>query len=131
MTAVEIGRWHFTAAADNHNPVHREEITGTLIQYDRPDVRQTFTLPHAADLFRDAHRSLYLIDDSESVIPHYVAGWNDTEGHPNRGVIHLHPFPVNPGGRTLRADRPEPVDYRTWMLGPRRAYHLKITRIDT
>lgn len=70
-------------------------------------------------LLRDAHSSVYLWDDGESVTPFYVAGWHGAEdGKPDR--VFLHPvMPLPNNGRS---------NLHGWALGPRRCYHLKVTR---
>jgi hypothetical protein len=119
-----VGKFKFYVPLDNHNTPRSDAVWDAEV-WERPDGDRTVRILGAADVFKDAYRAFYLIDDGESVVPHYVAGFNPTT-YP--GAVFLHPFPTNPGGRTMRADRPEPVDYSNWVLGPRRAYHLKIVK---
>lgn len=106
------------AALDNHEPTRAvawghgahyvHEVTGArgFKFWPGPQVR-------------DPHQSVYLIDDGVSVVPHYVAGRHDEEGS-----VLLHEFPTNPNG-ARRPDNGREIDHSAWMVGPRRAYHLK------
>ena len=115
---------HFTSVLDNYDPP-RNTGRSLLEEWHHPDGLITYRLIGWGEE-RDATRAVYLLDDGHSVRPYYVAGWQN--GDTSR--IMLHPFPVNvndDGTPRLRADDGRPVDYGNWVLGPRRAYHLKIT----
>lgn len=122
--AVRFGgtvvRWR--TRCDNYEPP-RIEDAGYGIRYAQHPVNggAGFVFWPGPDV-RDAHSAIYVLDDGASALPYYVVGWSD-----RRGELMLHPFPTNPDGQT-RADRPgEEIDYSTWIKGPTRAYHLKIT----
>lgn len=91
--------------------------------------------PGALDAWKNATESLYIIDNGTTVVPMYVAGFRAPvvmHDGPHGCHIILHEFPTNydnDGNRRMRADRPtEPVDYSSWSLPPRTAYHCKATR---
>jgi hypothetical protein len=112
-------RWW--CALDNYEP-RRAEMDGTL-ERSTHAVTGNDTIVILPPLgLKDSTNAVYLIDDGETVTAWYVAGWNPKDP----GLI-LNPFPVNPGGERTRPDNGRPVDYSAWSLGPRRAYHLKVT----
>jgi hypothetical protein len=121
-------RWR--AALDNYEPT-REYAYGTATAYVTFDGEDTAVrIEDGLDLLRDAHRSLFVIDNGRTAEPFYVAGWhggNPSPSYPkgHRPYILLRPFPTNPNNRT-RADNGRVIDYSDWMLGPRRTYHLKV-----
>ena len=126
MTTTEretrILRW--STALDNYEPT-RDFAYGDALHYAADDVRgETIVVHDALDKLRDANRATYLVDDGRTVSAWYVAGWHDAER-----TVFLQRFPTNynaDGSPRLRADDGRPVDFGTWMLGPRRAYHLKV-----
>lgn len=128
-TATESLRW--SAALDNHEPT-RDFAMGTgLIYPPWPDQPRstTITLLGVNEL-KDAEKAVYLLDDGSTVTAWYVAGWAGDPNkrgalNPDKPELHLQQFPVNPDGDTRPDGRV--VDFGTWQLGPRRAYHLKIT----
>lgn len=126
--AVLTDTFRFVAAMDNHQPVHRTEATGTLERWVWPDDgRVSYRIPGGVSTFKGGERGIYLIDDGRTVLPLYVAGWPGTH---DRLFLEAMPVNVNEDGTPrMRADRDEQVDYSTWMHGPARAYHLKITQI--
>lgn len=115
----------WTCATDNYEPP-RSYAHGEGWYYDgetRGPGRSAIVL-EAAMALKDATKALYLIDDGITVRPFYVAGW-----HPDGVHVLLNELPVNvkaDGTPRLRADNNRPVDFSNWMLGPRRAYHLKV-----
>lgn len=116
----------FVSALDNYEPVPRSTGASLLEEWHETDGTIVYRLVGWQDE-RDAVRAVYLIDDGRSVRPYYVAGHSQ-----QRDRIFLHPFPVNyapDGTRKMRADNGRPVDFGNWMLGPRRAYHLKLKGI--
>jgi hypothetical protein len=73
-----------------------------------------------------AFKAAYLLDDGRTVSAWYVSGWNPRDGEEQ---VHLQRFPVNvnpDGSPRLRGDRPEPVDFSNWALGPRLTFHIKV-----
>lgn len=72
----------------------------------------------AADIGPGASSAMYVVDDGTKVRPFYVAGWQPG------GDVYLHPFPTADGA--IRPDNGRPVDYSTWIVTPRRAYHIKL-----
>lgn len=69
----------------------------------------------------DFDRAVYILDNGQSARPYYVAGYHDAVP----GMVYLHPFPTNPGGRK-RTDNGRSIDYSAWKLAPSRCYHVKI-----
>lgn len=118
--------YRYVTAVDNHDPT-RDYATGDLYAYSLDDSRGSgIILEMTGGALRDAKHATYLVDDGRTVTPFYVAGWND-----DRGYVMLHPFPTNyeaDGSPRLRANDRRPVDFGSWMLGPRRSFHLKATR---
>lgn len=114
---------YWSTATDNYSPP-RNYAGGTLRREIHPVTGQD-TVTLYGDRLRDDTDALYILDDGDTATVWYVAGW-----HPRDPGIILNPIPTNPGGTLMRADHPNVrVDYRTWMLGPRRTYHLKIAGI--
>lgn len=71
-------------------------------------------------------KAVYIMDFGDRVLPYYVTGWQTAEdGLIDR--VFLGAFPVN--GK-IRPDNGRPADYSNWKLGPRKAYHLKVTNED-
>lgn len=137
MTATSTTDWareHGTelrgwVALDNYEPT-RNFAALTLWRYTRlDDDRGPGIIVEDRTELRDATHAVYLIDDGRTVEPYYVAGWG---GLPEQTHVMLHPFPTNygaDGAPITRADNGRPVDFGTWMLGPRRAYHVKVTAV--
>lgn len=133
MTTTEWARQHGVhhagyIALDNYEPVARSFERVECYSYDLgDDVRGSgWVLDHAYHL-RDATKAIWLMDDGRTVQPFYVASWHEEHQH-----IILHPFPVkvnDDGTPRLRANDGRPVDFSNWQLGPRRAYHVKLTRV--
>lgn len=133
MPATEWARKHgehfvFSTPLDNYEPSPRSWASGEGWIYRRTVqtgrvAMEGIVLADVSDI-RDAHNATYLIDDGRSVVPYYVAAW-----HPEGTYLILHKFPTNfddDGNPVMRADRSAPVNYDNWVVGPRRAYHLKI-----
>lgn len=115
----------WSCALDNHEPT-RSFASGRAWFYTFPadDPRGEGLVLTGHEGLRGATDALYLIDDARTVRPYYVAGWGQDGGH-----VLLQPFPTEyneHGERRLRADDGQPVSFGSWMLGPRRAYHLKV-----
>ena len=126
--AVQVGAYTYAVSLDNHEPV-REQANGTIEVWQWPDTGEvSYRIPGGlSQFFRDNGNIIFLMDDGRTVAPLYMAGWSDRED-----TLFLRPFPVNTdadGSPRLREDDGRPVDYSTWMLGPRRAYHLKVTEL--
>lgn len=120
MNTPIIGRWTGVITADNYEvPRSHYYVTGTVHAGDENRPEETVIID--GNGIRDAYKAVYLLDDGLTVRAHYVAGWQ-----PNTGKVYLHPFPVNPDGRTRPDGRV--IDYSTWALGPRRCYHVKVQR---
>lgn len=119
----EHTRHDFIVALDNYSPT-RQHFAGYLYRYvaegDRPECI-------AIDVYqlKDATQAIYLIDDGASVRAFYVAGWQVSNDVTR---VFLHAMPTSPDGRT-RPDNGRVIDYSTWQLGPRRAYHVKVDPI--
>lgn len=98
---------------------------GYAVETQSADGTDTLVIFHHGEI-PSAESCLFIIDDGRTVVPRYVAGW-----HPDKGRIYLHPFPVNvdsDGQPRMRADNGGPVDFSTWQLPARRAYHVKLIR---
>lgn len=115
-------RW--SAPLDNHEPA-RAWASGYGVCYLRHGYEPWFRFWPGTQL-RDLPRSILIIDDGKVALPYYCAGWNDKDTA--NGYVLFQAFPTNPDGRT-RPDNGQQVDFSTWVLGPRRAYHLKITPV--
>lgn len=130
MSTTVIQRWTGFVHADNYDPP-REGYTVTAEVYAPESWRPEPVIGLDVTDVKDAHRAVYLIDDGDTVRPHYVGGWaaasKDSEITTQRDVVWLYPFPTNPDGRK-RPDNGRVVDYSTWALGPRRCYHVKVQR---
>lgn len=129
-------RWH--TALDNYEPMPRDMAYGRAIEYNirNPQRDERGVMLYAEETprgwpegvqLKDAKRAVYILDDGQTVRPMYVAGYqegNPSPLHPDgcEPFIILHPFPTN----GPRADGQGMADFSTWMLGPRRAYHLKV-----
>lgn len=122
--AREHGRhWHGQTARDNYEPT-RGFASLTVHTYETDDHTAAAIIDDVSAL-RDPFRATYLLDDGRTVRPYYVAAW-----HPDRSYVILHAFPTNyndDGTRRLRADDGRPVDFTSWAIGPRVAFHVKIT----
>jgi hypothetical protein len=129
----------YEAAMDNYEPVPRKVEYGRLVEYDDPDLEVTGQPRYMRSTRRSdiPEGSIVIIDDGLTARPYYGGGGNPgtpaplyPEGSEPREI--LCPFPVNPDGKTrpdrVFPDREQVIDYSNWMLGPRKAYHLKITR---
>lgn len=114
----------FSTATDNYEPVPRNVAYGRGWEYGMIDAGRGsgIVLEDVSEL-KDARDAIYLIDDGLTVRPFYVAAW-----HPEGTHVILHPFPTvfdDNGDRKVRPDGGL-VSFDTWMLGPRRTYHLKV-----
>lgn len=112
----------FHLALTNHEPGDkRYRETWGVITFHTSDTVTAGATITGAD-WRDWHDAMYLLDDGESVRPYYVAGYRDAgaprastyRGYGYRSRLILHPMPT--GER-----------HSSWQLGPRRAYHVKVT----
>lgn len=114
----------FVSALDNYEPVPRRTGRSLLEEWRHTDGTVTYAVVGWGEE-KDAHHAVYLIDNGRAVVPHYVAGFSQ-----DRDRIMIRPFPTDYGAdgeRRTRDDNGRPVDFSNWMLGPRRAYHFKIT----
>jgi len=130
----------WSATLDNHEPA-RSWGSGYAQEYSTDHGTRSIVLWDSEEL-RDADKCVFLIDDGDTVRPYYVSG------HPaDNESLWLKPFPT-----TIHAcdecgieftEREEacdscysrkqrngfrPIEFGTWSLGPRRAYHLKVRR---
>jgi hypothetical protein len=122
-------RW--STALDNHEPT-RSFASGTATEYDTPSDPNTrgIRIEDGLEELKDLTNANLIVDDGKSARPYYCAGFHDGRPSPlypdgHAAYVLFHPFPVNPDGRT-RPDNGRMIEYGTWMLGPRRTYHLKI-----
>lgn len=108
---------------DNYDPP-RERVIGAAEVYLVPGTdTESLVLLEAFEKFMDPHKSLFLVDDGQTVEPFYVTGWQLTPGAEFEGCVFLRRFPLSVG---TRPDNGRPIDMSGWMLGPRRCYHLKV-----
>lgn len=101
------------------------ETSGHAVEYSRePGHRGMVIWPD----WREPHRALYIIDDGASIRPMYVAGWQ-AETHVEEIYLDTFPLNVTPDGEPrVRHDNGRPMDFSTWMLERRGAYHVKVRR---
>jgi len=112
-------KYRFTALADNYD-VPRGYLRGTVETgqgFDGKSDVVTFEAPP-----KDSNQAVYVLDFGDRVEVRWVAGWA-TE---NLERVYLQAFPLSVG---TRPDNGRPVDMSTWMLGPRRAFHLKLKEV--
>lgn len=140
---VQVIQW--CAAMDNYEPVPRTVAYGHAVHYSQTFNRKPEQQHTTAGIWMpcdnvagiplgNAIKSIALFDNGQSVQPYYCAGWNAYETDKQRDPsLHFgatgpyvlwHPFPLSQG---TRPDNGRPVDMSHWMLGPRRAYHFKVT----
>ena len=115
-------KYTFKAVADNYE-VPRSHLYGTLVTdpgYDGKSDILTFE-----GTVKDAHKAIYVLDFGTRVEVRYVAGWNGN-GEGKTYLIFLKPFPLSVG---TRSDG-RPIDMSGWMLGPRKAFHLKLKDVS-
>lgn len=111
---VREGRW---VTYDHRGVVSR---SGTIVLLPETDVQSVVYVIDGVVGLKDSERALYVLDDGSVVVPVWVAGW------PQEGSeLWAQPFPVNDG--SVRPDNGREVDFASWFLSPRRAYHLKVT----
>lgn len=116
-------KYTFTAVADNYE-VPRGHLYGTLVTDQGYNGRSDILTFDSA--VKDAHKAIYVLDFGTRVEVRYVAGWNGNgEGKTYR--IFLQPFPLSEG---TRPDNGRPIDMSGWMLGPRKAFHLKLKEVS-
>jgi len=137
---------HWRTALDNHEPTreyaggHAVMYSGTLVRGDGsraeyPTAGIYMPCDDASALpLGNAVKAIALFDDGQAVVPHYCAGWNPYDTDQRRDgefrfgatgpYVLWHAFPLSRGARP---DNGRPVDMSSWMLGPRRAYHFKVT----
>ena len=113
-----IRRLSWRTVLDNHEPP-RTWCHGVAEVYEATDVAPETVVLDTTDMPKDSHRAVYLLDYGDAVIPMYVAGWRQ-----ELTAVFLHPFPLSVG---TRADNGRPIDHSTWVLGPRRYFHIKVT----
>jgi hypothetical protein len=126
--AVQTGAYTYAASMDNYEPV-RDQADGTVEVWQWPDTGEvSYRIPGGVSRFlKDTRHVIFLMDDGATVAPLYLAGWSQRDD-----TLFLQSFPVNvdtDGNPRMRGDNGRPVDFRTWMLGPQRAYHLKVTAL--
>lgn len=115
----------FTTLLTNHEPP-RHYHNGHGWYYSLESTGETGII--LADILPSGIDATYLVDDGDTVRPYYVAGYGPAREEEETYVL-LRPFPTNtnPDGLAKwRADNGRPVDYSSWIHGPRRAYHLKV-----
>lgn len=119
-------RWR--CAIDNYN-MTRNWAHGVLYLTTGHD-GEPVVIIGGGDFNRDVTRALFLLDDGRTIRPMYVAGYGPDAVNGRPEAIILQDFPTNyhaDGTRRVRADDGRPMDFGLWELGPRTAYHLKLT----
>jgi hypothetical protein len=121
----------YRAALDNDEPAPRVIAHGKIVRWVNSDgvVHYQISTERAAMQADDMQRAVYLIDDGAAVSACYVCAHHNGGPSPLypegcEPFVMLAPFPLSVG---TRPDNGQPVDMSGWMLGPRRAYHLKIS----
>jgi hypothetical protein len=111
----------YYVALDNHYPMERSWHRGTAQVWEDANDPDYLVYVLGPDLpfFDKAIKGVFLVDDGNTVEPFYVAAW-----HPEKKDVILHRFPVNPDNRV--DSRGRVIDFSTWNLGPRLAFHLKV-----
>jgi len=113
----------YRVALDNHEPT-REYAYGECHPYTTESGIDAMLI-RGAITWRDGANALYLIDNGRTVTPMYVAAY-----HPEHDYVIVHAMPTNynaDGTRRTRPDNGRDVHMDNWQLGPRRAYHLKVS----
>jgi hypothetical protein len=116
---------HWSTPLDNYEPA-RAHATGYGVCYIHKVTQEPGFKFWPGDQLRDITRAILILDDGKVAAPYYCAGWNSKDE--TNGYVLFQPFPTNPHGRT-RPDTGQPADYSGWVLGPRRAYHLKLVSV--
>jgi hypothetical protein len=151
--SADILCWN--TALDNYEP-SRDYAHGYAVRYEGTlhdrDTGRTAEYPTAGitmfcddlqlplgNLISAGPHAVALFDYGNAVHPYYVAGWNPRETDKQRDpalhgtatakTVMWHPFPTAQPGEMTHHKPPRPLDYSTWQLGPRRAYHFKVTRL--
>lgn len=108
----------YYVALDNYEPVPRTDAYGTATVWEDSEDPDYLAIVLGPDLswFDRAYRGIFLIDDGKTIEPFYAAAW-----HPEKRDIIIHRFPTNYTREDGRA-----IDFGTWALGPRLAFHLKV-----
>jgi hypothetical protein len=109
---------HVSVALDNHLPVPRLRVHRVIEQITWPEAENGWTgielsIPGGLDDFRDGDRALWLLDDGSSLTAYVTVVY-----HPKRRYIGL---------KRMRPEAGTPCA----GYGPRRAYHVLVTRTDT
>ena len=124
LKGIIMAEYRFTMAADRYDPP-RNYLHGTIVTdqgYDRRSHVLTFDEGPRESLRTE--NGIYVLDYGTHIEVRYVAGWNLTD----RYRVFLQAFPLNDG--TQRSDNGLRVDFSGWMLGPRNAFHLKMTEVS-
>jgi hypothetical protein len=123
---MAITRYAVRTLMDNYEPARGETWFTAEVYTGEDNARDpesfTVVLCQPTEL-RDATRAVYVWDDGQTVVPLYVAGYQ-----PDASSVYLCPYPLANGRR--RPDNGRPIDFSTWVLGPRRSYHLKARAVD-
>jgi hypothetical protein len=132
---VQVLQWE--TALDNYEPVARSHAHGFAVEYSGtlhdPDTGRTAEYATAGitmfcddmqlplgNVINNGPHAIALMDDGLEVHPYYCAAWHHDDSH-----VIWHTFPVN--GINEKTGQSYTMD--NWMLGPRRAYHFKVTRL--
>lgn len=130
---TEVTVVYFCAPLDNYEPCPRSEANGYVVRYVKANGESGITLWRTdfgkvgSRIFDALHSAVFLVDDGRTVTPYYVAGYRPTD---EPDALFLQPFPTNfnaDGSPRMRGDRAEQVDMSGWALGPRKAYHVKLS----
>ena len=149
--SAEVLRW--SVALDNYEPVPRASAYGYAVRYagTLQDPETGFRAEHPTqgitmfchddqlplgNLISAGPHAVALFDYGSSVEPYFVAGWNPYETDKQRDpelhwaggqTVLWHPFPTAQPGEMTKGNPSYPLDYGDWALGPRRAYHFKVS----
>jgi hypothetical protein len=123
---MSVTRYAVRTVTDNYEPTRGEAWVSADLWEGEDNHRdpESFTVVLISpEAIRAATRAVYVWDDGARVVPLYVAGYQ-----PDATLVYLVPYPVADGRE--RPDSGRPVDFSSWVLGPRRSYHLKARAVD-
>lgn len=121
----------FTVAMDNYEPVPRKQRAGYIVFYTHTDKSHS---EHAADITEERavvsmsrygfqFPAVFIMDDGTNVWPMWSGSYNEND----EPRVMLFPFPTC---GHQRADGKGLASFDNWMLGPRKAYHVKLYHRD-
>lgn len=119
-------------AMDNYEPVPRRIAHGVAVAYVHRNLNyKGLWIPAGPIRGSDLEKSVIVTDDGKSVTPWWAGGYHrhpsstysDQENQDGFPYVLFHEFPLSQG---IRPGTGRPADMSSWMLGPRKFYHLKV-----